>query len=231
MTKQPSSVIAVIPARGGSKGVPRKNLREVAGTPLLVHSIGHALAAPGIERVIVSTEDDEIGRVARGARAEVVWRPAELAGDHASSESALEHVLDALTEAGESEPEAIVFLQATSPIRPAGAVQAALDVFAESQADSLFSTSPLHGFVWQLTATGPQPIDYDPRRRPRRQDIPEQVVENGSIYIFRPWVLRRLGCRLGGTIVTYPMDFLAALQVDTPADLELADQLLAERSW
>ena len=92
----PSKILAIIPARGGSKGIPRKNLQLVGGKPLLVHSIGHAWNAREITRVVVSTDDPEIAEVARTNGAEVVFRPANISGDHASSESALLHVLQHL---------------------------------------------------------------------------------------------------------------------------------------
>src|SRR5436190_22717791 len=120
----PQNTIAIIPARGGSKGVRRKNVLSIAGKPLVAHSILHARRAPGITRVVVSTDDPEIGAVSREYGAEVIPRPAELSGDKASSESALLQVLDYLKEKEVYEPDLVVFLQATSPSRCSGEVQA-----------------------------------------------------------------------------------------------------------
>ncbi|HWH96886.1 MAG TPA: NTP transferase domain-containing protein, partial [Pseudolysinimonas sp.] len=117
MTGRPKSggeVVAVIPARGGSKGVPGKNLRRVGGMPLIGRAVAAARAASRVDRVVVSTDDDEIAAVAREWGAEVVDRPAALAGDTASSESALMHTLDTLRSRG-VETGILVFLQATSP--------------------------------------------------------------------------------------------------------------------
>ena len=217
-------VLAVIPARGGSKGIPRKNLQVVAGRPLIVHSIQHALGAPSVERVVVSTDDESIRRVAAEAGAEVITRPSEIAGDTAASEDALLHVLDTLREGG-YEPDIVVFLQPTSPLRSASDVEEAVQTLIREGADSLMSATPLEAFVWRREKGELKSVTYDYRSRPRRQDIPEHFIENGSIYVFKPWVLREKRNRFGGKIAVYPMSFLQTLQVDEPRDLEIADKL------
>jgi len=221
------STVAVIPARGGSKGIPRKNVRLVAGKPLLAYTIEHALACPLVDRVAVSTDDPEIAAVAIEYGAEVIHRPPEISGDAASSESALLHALDHLKAAEGYEPELVVFLQATSPIRQAGDVQGAIETLQREQADSLFSAGPLHGFVWRIEAGELRSLSYDYRHRQRRQDAPEDLVENGSIYVLRPWVLRQCGNRLGGKIAVYRMSPLCSFQVDEPGDLDLISDLMA----
>jgi N-acylneuraminate cytidylyltransferase len=222
-------VLAVIPARGGSRGIPRKNLRTLGGKPLIVHTIQHAQAATSIDRVVVSTDDDEIGSVARAYGATVVPRPEELSGDTASSESALLHVLDRLRDEESYEPELVVFLQATSPIRRTGEVDGAVEELRRTGADSLFSACRVQGFVWRREGDSLRSLSYDYQRRPRRQDSPEDLVENGSIYVFKPWVLRNTGNRLGGRIASYLMDPLESFQIDEPEDLDLAEQVLAIR--
>src|SRR3954467_12096692 len=112
-----SGVLAIIPARGGSKGIPRKNVRPFLGKPLLAHTIEHARLAPSVTRVVVSTDDAEIAAIAGRHGAEVVTRPADISGDVAGSEAALRHVLDHLEAAERYEPDLVVFLQATSPLR------------------------------------------------------------------------------------------------------------------
>jgi YrbI family 3-deoxy-D-manno-octulosonate 8-phosphate phosphatase len=222
-----SGVLAIIPARGGSKGIPRKNVRPVVGMPLLAHSIVHARQAPSVTRIVVSTDDAEIAEVARRYESEVVMRPAEISGDTATSESALLHVLDHLRGTEGYEPNLVVFLQATSPLRPPGAVEAAITQLRDKGADSLFSASPVHGFVWRLHDHRLSSISYDYHKRPRRQDIGEDLVENGSIYLFKPWLLRDHGNRLGGKIEVFRMDPLDSFQVDEPGDLELMERLAA----
>lgn len=224
------SCLAIIPARGGSKGIPGKNIRLVAGRPLLAYTIEHALHTPQISRVVVSTDDSVIARVAMESGAEVVMRPPEISGDTASSESALLHTLDHLRESEGYEPDLVVFLQATSPLRAPDDIGRAIDTLIAERADSLFSACPVHGFVWRrdrAPGSEPRSFSYDYQVRPRRQDAPEDLIENGSIYIFRPGVLRESGNRLGGRIAVHLMDPVNSFQVDEPADLELIERLLA----
>ncbi len=219
-----SDILAIIPARGGSKGIPRKNVRPFLGKPLLAHSIEHARQAPAVTRVVVSTDDAEIAEISRQYGADVVMRPLEISGDTASSESALVHVLDHLRKTENYRPELVVFLQATSPIREPGAVQDAIETLRREDADSLFSASPVHGFVWRRHHGKLSSITYDHLNRPRRQDIGEDVVENGSIYVFKTEILEKHNNRLGGKIAVYPMDPLDSFQIDEPGDFELMER-------
>lgn len=217
--------LALIPARGGSKAIPRKNLLPINGVPLVVHSIQHALAAHKVDRVIVSTDDREISSVASANGVEVVMRPKELGGDTASSESALLHALNWVEQDGYA-PDLVVFLQPTSPIRPAGCIDAAIETLLEQSADSLFSAFALHGLLWRREGGGLKSISYDYIARQRRQELAEEIVENGSLYIFKPWVLKEGNNRLGGKIAVYLMDLSESLQVDTPEDLETLQKLM-----
>ncbi len=219
-------VLAIIPARGDSKGIPRKNLVAIAGRPLIEHSIEQAQATAMINEVVVSTDDREIAEVASRMGATVIERPDHLAGDEASSESAILHSLDVLRERDGRDPDLVVFLQATSPLRPDNAISEAIEHLVDSFADSLFSACPQHGFVWRTDLEAPESVTYDYRHRPRRQESPEHVVENGSIYVFKPWVLRELSNRLGGRIAVYRMSALHSFQVDEPADVEMMDKLI-----
>ncbi len=225
-TESKPHVLTIIPARGGSKGIPRKNIRRIAGKPLLGYSIEHAWQAPAVTRVVVSTDDREIATVATGSGAEVIWRPAEISGDTASSESALLHAMQHLGDRETYDPELVVFLQATSPLRRSNDVQEAIDTLRREQADSLFSACAVHGFIWRRQTDGLSSFTYDYRHRPRRQDHSEDLMENGSIYVFKPWVLRQLNNRLGGKIAVYCMSPICSFQVDEPGDLELMELLL-----
>jgi YrbI family 3-deoxy-D-manno-octulosonate 8-phosphate phosphatase len=226
--------VALIPARGGSKSIPRKNIQSIAGKPLLAYSIQQAQQTPSIARVIVSTDDAEIAAVAKEWNAEVVWRPAAFSGDTATSESALLHALVHLHDAEGYEPDLVVFLQCTSPLRQPDDIQNAIETLHREEADSLFSACAVPGFVWRREGGQLSSLTYDYRSRQRRQDAPEDLIENGSIYVFKPWVLRQFNNRLGGKIALYHMNALDSFQVDEPADLELMGQLLAVRrgrSW
>lgn len=228
-------IVAIIPARGGSKGIPRKNVTLLAGKPLVAHSIEQAKQTPLVTRLVVSTDDHEIASVACEWGAEVVMRPTEISGDTATSESALLHVLDYFhyQASGQSppDPDLVVFLQPTSPCRPPGDIQRAIDTLRREQADSLLSVGPVHGFVWRIEKDGSlRSFSYDHLNRPRRQDAPEDLIENGSIYVFKPWVLRQFNNRLGGKVALHRMSALDSFQIDAPGDFELLELIMAFRN-
>lgn len=219
--------LCIIPARGGSKAIPRKNVQTVGGKPLLAHSIEHAKAAEGISRIVVSTDDNEIAGVARDCGAEVIWRPAEISGDTATSESALVQVLDYLEETEGYVPELVAFLQCTSPVRHPRDLDRAIAKLHAEKADSLLAGIPFQVFMWHLVEGEVTPLDYDPRHRPRRQERSPEWIENGSFYLFKPWVLRTHNSRLGGKIVLHEIDEWCALDINGPRDLKLAEFYLA----
>lgn len=222
-------IVAIIPARGGSERVSGKNLLPLAGVPLVVHSIRQALAAERVDIVYVSTDDAEIARTAEAAGARVVLRPAALSTASASSESALLHVLDHRVAEGQDDPDLVLFLQCTSPVRSAGDIDRAIETLVNARADSLFSATENSRFIWELEGDELRPFNYDFQRRPREQDMSRQFQENGSIYVFKPWVLRRNGNRLGGRMTVYEMDYWSSFQLDTPEHAELLEWILSRR--
>lgn len=216
---------AIIPARGGSKGVPRKNLKELQGKPLIVWTIEQVLATPGLEPY-VSTEDAEIADVSRAAGAHVIQRPMELAQDTTASEPVVEHAIEHVT-AELGRPEQVMFLQATSPLRLAGTLERCLREFAESGADSLVGVVPSEIFIWR-NKTHVEAL-YPFEARPRRQDItPEQMLyrETGSLYLTKTSIYETLHNRLGGEISLFVMDALEGIDIDAEEDFVLAEELL-----
>ncbi len=222
------SIITIIPARGGSKGLPGKNIRNLADLPLIAHSIMSAKEAKLVDKVYVSTDDHEIAEIAKDYGAEIIDRPEQLANDTASSESALIHAVEQI-EAKDIDINLVVFLQCTSPIRTAEDIDNAIKKVTTENADSLLSVSPNHRFLWQEVDDVVQSINYDYRRRLRRQDMQPQYVENGSIYIFKPWVLKELNNRLGGKISLFPMSEAASWEIDSLLDFEIAESLLKKQ--
>lgn len=225
-------LLAVIPARGGSKGIPRKNLAPVAGKPMIVWSIEHASACSAVAHVFVSTDDREIAEVARNAGAEVpLLRPAELAQDATATEPVLLHAVEAYRSLG-FDPDAVLLLQPTSPVRSAGALDRAVAQFVAEGADSLLSVCESHAFFWRRT--DPPTASYDFMNRPRRQDIRAEdrwYRENGSIYLTRTDTLTKLRNRLGGRIALFEMSEAESYEVDSPTDLLIVDAILsAERT-
>ncbi len=220
------NIIAIIPARGGSKGLPGKNIREFAGRPLIVHSIEHALNTPQIDTVYVSTDDSEIARISKNSGAVVIDRPAGISGDTATTESAIEHALSVMN----PNPDIVVLLQPTSPARPDNAVRDALKKFTEGNYDSLLSISPTHRFFWKVDGDVAV-AEYDYLNRPRRQDIkPEDIryVENGSLYIFTYSHFLKYKNRLGGKIgyVIFPEEYSG--EIDSQADFSSLEAVYLE---
>jgi N-acylneuraminate cytidylyltransferase len=184
-----------------------------------------------VDEVYVSTDDEAIGSVAEAAGARVVVRPASLATDESTSESALRHALETWAKQGGKDPELVVFLQCTSPVRRAGDIDQAIGQLRSSGADSLFSACETKRFVWARRDGGPQAINYDYRHRKREQDFEKQYQENGSIYIFKPWVLAKENNRLGGKIEVYEMDYWSSFQIDSPEDAELCSWILQKPEY
>ncbi len=220
-----TSTLCVIPARGGSKGIPRKNLADCGGKPLMVWTIEQALAVDGLD-VVVSTEDDEIAAVAAAHGAGVITRPPELAEDTTATEPVVEHAI-AVRTAADARPDRVMLLQATSPVRLPGTVARALAELDTSGADSLVGVVAQAPFLWW--ATDPPTADYDVTARPRRQDLtPERLRyrETGSLYVTRTEVYLQQHNRLGGRIHLFVMHEAEGVDIDTPHDLEVAAHLL-----
>ena len=221
-------VLALIPARGGSKGIPRKNLAPLGGKPLIVWTIEAARAAELVSRVAVSTDDDEIAQVARGAGAEVISRPAELSGDAAQTEPALEHAVAYLREREGYRPDLLVMLQCTSPLRGAETIERGIRLLAETGCDCVLSVSPIQNP--HVTGTlGPAGL-WQPRYRYDQRALSQQVeplyAENGALYVLRREVLETYHNRLGGEVHALVMDPLRSVDIDRPEDLRLAEALM-----
>jgi len=217
-------VIAIIPARGGSKGVPGKNLRRVGGVPLIGRAVEAARAATRIDRVVVSTDDSEIASIAREWGAEVIDRPAELAGDTASSESALLHGLDVLRGHG-IEARVVVFLQATSPFIDPADLDDAIGRVLEGHEDVVFAAIESWGFLWRHGASGMAGINHDPASRPRRQDREPEYLETGAFYVLDAAGFRSARYRFFGRTGVALVDERFAVEVDTPRQLQLASAI------
>ena len=209
------SALALIPARGGSKGIPGKNLMQVGGVPLVCRSIRAAQASSGVGRIVVSTDDDAIAAAAAAAGARIVRRPLCLAGDTASSEAALLHALETLEQHGPLEPR-LVFLQCTSPFTRGADIDAVLKPLSSGLYNSSFAVSPWHGFLWRSDGRG---INHDPEHpRQRRQDLEPTLLETGAIYAMNTSEFRRRGNRFcppwTPVKVMHPSP-----EIDTPSDL------------
>jgi N-acylneuraminate cytidylyltransferase len=225
----PTRIVALVPARGGSRRIPGKNLVNLGDKPLIAHTIEAAQRVPLIEETYVSTDDRAIARTARGYGARVLRRPRRLAGDRASTESVLLHVLDRLT-FDRARPTIIVLLQATSPLRSADSIEKAVDKLLDTGCDSVISVHEERGWFWDGELRGDI---FVPQReighRPRTQEIPSRFRENGAIYVMRTELLARTGLRMGGDVRAIVLPSHEAVDIDTHEDLALAGYLLQER--
>ena len=220
------SVIAVIPARGGSKGLPRKNILPLAGKPLLAHTILDARAAKRVDRTIVSTDDAEIAEVALGWGAEVPFvRPAELATDHATTEAVLQHALRWLEHEERVSVDVIVLLEATSPLRARGLIDGVITRLDDPDVDTAFTVVRDHGYFW--SREGERTVRLDPGYQPRQIRTP-RWRETGSVYATRAAVVRG-GERIGPRVALVEQDEIDAMvDVHSAFDLWLAERILAE---
>lgn len=219
------TVFAVIPARGGSKGVPGKNLAPVGGIPLVVRAIRACQAATLVTEVAVSTDDEGIAAVAAAAGATVIRRPAELANDTASSEAALVHALQERYGDG-PRADVLLFVQCTSPFITADEIDQAVAAITTGGADSAFTATAFHGFVWREDGSA-YGVNHDQRTRPRRQERPKEYLETGAAYAMRTAGFLEAGHRFFGVIAAIETDPNRVLEIDEPSDLERARALAA----
>lgn len=216
------NTIAIIPARAGSKGIKNKNIIDFCGKPLLAWSIEQAMGAHGIDTIYVSTDGAEIAKVAEKYGAEIIWRPAEIAGDVSGSEEALLHALSEIKK--DRVVDRVVFLQATSPIRTSQNLDEALEIFESNSYDSLFSMAVLEDYcLWREDEGILNSFTYDYLHRGRRQDRKPMYLENGSFYIFKPDILDKCRNRLGGKIGMYNMPFDMSYEIDSMEDIALCE--------
>lgn len=218
-TNSKAKTLVIIPARGGSKGIPLKNLRRIGGQTLLARAIESALSTPSVSDVVVSTDHPDIKAEALAHGAIVIDRPAEIAGDTASSESVLLHALSTL----DVLPQITVFIQCTSPLIDPADLQEAIATVAKRDADVSFSVVPDHGFHWGSDETGAaHAIGHDATRRPRRQDREPRFRETGAFYVMDTAGFIEAEHRFFGSLALARVPQAHGIDIDTEADLEFA---------
>ncbi|GGY32927.1 transferase [Streptomyces xanthochromogenes] len=217
----PPKVLAVIPARGGSKGVPAKNLASVAGVPLVVRAVLACRGARLVTDVVVSTDDPAIAAAARSAGADVVVRPAGISGDTATSEAAVLHTLDAHPDA-----RVVLLVQCTSPFLTREDVESVAAAVLEDGAETAVTVAPFHGFLWREDELGGgQGMGHDKSFRPRRQDRPQDFLETGAAYAMDAEGFRTHRHRFFGRTALVRTDPARVLEIDEPHDLQRARAL------
>jgi len=243
--------VAIIPARGGSKGVPRKNVRPLCGRPLIGWMLEAAQRAARVARVVVSTDDPEIAAVSRRSGAAVVWRPRRLSGDTVPSEAVLVHALQALG----IRSGTLAFLQCTAPLILPEDIDGTLALLEE--ADTAFTATPWHGFPWVVESgpyaeapgealeparAGPagtelarrralmaEPLGHSRTQRPLRQQRRGLFLEVGAVYAMDVAGFLRAGHRFFGRTALYPIPRERSIEIDEELDLVLAEALLRRR--
>lgn len=202
-------ILGITPARGGSKGVPRKNIRPLCGKPLIAWTIEAAKASKLLDRYVVSTEDGEVAKIAMEAGAEVLERPHELATDEATTLGVLQHVLRHIP------ADTVVLLQATSPIRDPDLIDRCIRRFLDTRPDSLAT-----GFICKYVEYGKNEL--------RRQDIPGFFYDDGNVYVIRADLIRA-GDRTGTRIECLLVDREQNIEIDDEFDFWLAEQVITRR--
>ncbi len=220
--------VALIPLRGGSKSIPDKNVRRIAGKALCLWTIEAASKAASIDAVFVATDSEKIRAVVEAAglpKVSVIGRSAETATDTASTESVM------LEFAEQRDFENLILIQATSPLLESKDLEGGISLFESSKADSLLSVVPQKRFIWNPSEGGLSlPQNYDPTKRPRRQDFSAYQVENGAFYISGREGLMRTKSRLFGNIAAFEMGEETFHELDEPVDFVIIEKFLESRA-
>ena len=213
-----NKTVAFIPARGGSKGIPKKNLVDLNGKPLLHYAIDAAKNTLKIDEVWVSSDSEEIINFSRSQGAKTLKRPDHLCHDNATSESAIEHFCESV------HFDTMVFIQATSPLITSNVLDNALEAHFEDNRDSTVSGFLDHGFWWN--DSGPM---FDPMNRPTRQMQGNMYKESGMFYITSKERFLASKCRYSGVSKIYEVDRISSLEVDSYEDLKLIEHIIRSR--
>ncbi len=215
------SVLAIIPARGGSKGVPRKNIREVAGKPLIAFTIEEAKKSKYIDRLILSSDDAEIIRVAQSWGCEAPFvRPAELAQDETPGIAPVLHAMEQLPEY-----DIVVLLQTTSPLRSVADIDGCIEQCITNRANACVSVTPAEQSPYWMYTMGKsgamQPLIQTDQVFARRQDLPQAYILNGAVYVARCDWLRQSKTFLAAETLGFVMPAERSLDIDTELDLQI----------
>jgi len=228
-------VLAVIPARGGSKGVPRKNIKKLNGVELIGYTIKAAIESDYLIDTVVSTDDPEIAEISKSFGAQVPFiRPKELASDDSQSAPVIEHALDFMEKSKKIKYDAILMLQPTSPLRTSQHIKESLDLFTSQECDSVVSIVSVggnHPFRMKRLINN-QLVNYIDQGfwdMSPRQSLPEVYIRNGAIYLISRDAFKRSNQLIGENCLGYVMNDSESTNIDTPIDLKIAELLLKEK--
>lgn len=224
------TVLAITPARGGSKGVPRKNIKPMAGKPLLQYTVEAVQACPLVDRYIINTEDEEIRRVAESLGVGTQNRPEDFWHDNTFQEvdRLLMWAVSDLEKKG-ADIHIVVLLYPTAPLRPIRAITECVDLVLNQGFDSGLTLCEDRSYIWERVnqGTAVEPVNYDPKKRgPNQLEGWNQWKENKAVYVMKKDLLMETGCRLGGQIGFVEMDRLESIDIDRPEDFRLAEMIM-----
>jgi CMP-N,N'-diacetyllegionaminic acid synthase len=219
-------ILGIIPARGGSKGIKLKNLVKLNGKPLLFYTLNASKNSSYNIRTVVSTDNQTIENYTRKLGVQVIKRPKRLSGPKVSIESTIDHVLKILEQKENYSPDVILLLQNTSPLRSSKDIDSALKLLFKKNYDSILSGFNSHYFMWIQNNSSVHAINYDPKKRPNRQELKKQFIENGAIYATKLSSFKKSKCRISGKIGMYEMSESHSIDIDSPNDLFLAESVL-----
>lgn len=221
--------IAFIPARGGSKSIPLKNIKEINGKPLIYWTVKAACESKYVDKVVIATDSQDIKYVVSSFgfnKAEVYDRDAENAQDTSSTESVM---LEYIKKSDLKPEDFFCLIQATSPLLETEHIENMFEKLLKTKADSIFSAVREKQFHWIETENGVQPINYDYRNRPRRQDFQGILAENGACYINSVKNIIDDKCRLSGKIETYELPPETAYEIDEESDWLIIENIMKEK--
>jgi CMP-N-acetylneuraminic acid synthetase len=215
--------MGLVPLRGGSKSIPYKNIKYIAGRPLCIWAIEAALQSKIFSRIVVSSDSTEIIKVIKNMKlpVEIDKRPAYLSNDETPTEEVMLYI------AGKYKFDVMTTIQVTNPLTIPEDFIKASELFITGDYDSLLTGVRVKKFFWSLDGI---PLDYNPAKRPRRQEFPGIIVENGAFYMTKKEILIKSRCRIGGKVGIYEMDSNAAEEIDEISDWERIENILQKRN-
>ena len=225
-------ILAIIPARGGSKGLPRKNILDLNGKPLIAWTIESSLKSKYITKTVVSSDDDEILNISQEYKSEIIKRPDELALDTTASEPVVKHVIEELQKENQ-EFDYIVLLQPTSPLRDTQNIDDALDMLFKYNATSLISVCEIDNKILKAFKENKngfiEGVSNNKYPFMRRQDLPKTYLSNGAIYIIKVSEFMKNNSFYADKTISYCMDDITSLDIDTKEDLEKTQSIMVKK--
>jgi len=220
-----NKILIIIPARGGSVRIKDKNIKKFNNKPLIYWTIRAAKKSKYPNDIYVTSESKKILSISKKFGANIILRPKGLSNNKIMTDASIKHAIKTI----DKKYDFIIYLQPTSPLRKNDDIDRAINIFLSSKADSLISAYKTNIFLWGKKSNSYyKPINYNYLKRPRSQDF-SNFIENGSIYIFKPKIIKKTNCRLGGKISVYQMPKWQSIDIDDISDFKEAEELFKKK--